>query len=35
MQFNESELILKTVKVTWYNGLFGSFWEFGLLKSFK
>ena len=35
MLLKESELILKTMKVTWYNGLFGSFLEFGFLKSFK
>ena len=35
MLFHESELILKTMKVTWYNSLFGSFLEFGFLKPFK
>ena len=35
MLFHESEMILKIMTVIWHNGLFGSFLEFGFLKSFK
>ena len=33
MIFHESELILKTINVTWYNGFFLSFLEFEFISS--